>query len=163
MLLNAFFEGNPYKFWSYGANGTMHVGFSGHLPDHDGMYVADTPNAVWCEFKTWDRLVYEWLSMGGRVILHLINDEFDEFEREGIIEDVRKYACPGGGVDFRFEEIPGHGGRWCDIQVTPHDDIEPEHLFDLMHLLYDVSSNEWWDDDSCTGYVTDDVAEILAA
>jgi hypothetical protein len=156
MAIRAFFEGNPYKFWSYGAEGTMHVGFAHDLPDHDGLFEANTPNDV-CECKTWDGFVWMWLSMGGDVVLHMINDEFCEYERQQFIEDVRSECKSGAAINFHRIE-----GRLYDMQVILLPHIEPDKLFGLMHMLYDTDSNEWWDDDKRTDYITDDVDEIIA-
>ena len=160
----AAFEGNPYKYWIHGKGGVMHVFLKEWMPGTGEHLVAEDPNSVeLCH--TWMKFVHNYLTTAkDGVVLHAFTDEFDDLEREWY-ESILPDKC-----ELRFEAIDGHGGKWCDVQFVPKHDIDHRDLFTLMHDLYDVYSNEWWECDTSTGWetknlglVVTDYEEILAA
>lgn len=156
--MNAVFTDNPYKCWSYGAKGELHIfecdSRGKEFTRKNGFCLSETPND-WMETGSWCGLVADWMDYGGDTVLHFFTDERDDRDFEEWILSLVRDCMPGCEVDFRYE----NDGQWvtADIRLPDWDEVGGTHmerckaLRDFMVELYDVGPIEFWDGDCCVG------------
>lgn len=154
--MKAVFSENPYKFWTYGAVGELHLFddnvdfelFTSACPD---WFTTSDPNEIE-EAETWAKLVYDYLSCGGTAVLHVFTDEYDKFEEELVTSGYLGDLIGNGKAGWEIGFIPGHGGRWASMMVrirfagkSGEDEVNPVELMRLLHDVYDVAPFELWE------------------
>lgn len=168
-MMHAVFEGNPYKFWIHSGGGKMHVfddelGYELFMKANPDLLSISSPNDV--EFaESWARLIYDYVSCGGGVVLHTFTDEYDECERDIFLECLSVKR----GCKFDVDVIPGHDGRWASMMLTidyiTHADdkwrLNPVQLMRLLNDVYDIVPFEWWQCDSETGWKSVNTGELV--
>ncbi len=128
--MKAIYTKYPYKFWSYGPLGEMHVLFCDHPTDSiEHEYETYSPNSP-CDCDTWFEAAQLYMDCGGTIVLH------------ATVED----------DDYLFECVSGHQfavaemGDEYDLSVRL-ENVSDEELFHLMFDFFDVSAFEeyGWD------------------